>query len=72
MTDEEARKSFINRLIREDRMALTNQSVLGGGTTTEKGVDAQQASSRLQNLMIMFGEPTSGATCQMLPPYWMR
>lgn len=38
--NDEAKKLFIQRLMREDRIAKTNQLVLGGSNTAEKTADA--------------------------------
>lgn len=57
-------KAFINRLIREDKIAKTNQTVLGNSSTAEKGVDAADAGGWMQNLsdaVVAFTAPTSSA-----------
>lgn len=59
--NDKAKKSFIDRLIREDRIAGTNQAILGQSATAEKAFDASQGLSSISDLMIALNEPTSSA-----------
>jgi len=59
--NDQAKKSFVDRLIREDRMAGTNQAILGQSATAEKAFDASQGLASISDLMIALNEPTSSA-----------
>lgn len=54
-------EAFINRLIREDKIARTNQTVLGGSNTAEKQVDANSMLQNLSDAFVALTGPTSSA-----------
>jgi hypothetical protein len=54
-------EAFINRLIREDKIARTNQTVLGGSNTAEKQIDASPMLQNLSDAVVALTAPTSSA-----------
>lgn len=58
--NDEAKKLFIQRLMREDKIAKTNQVVLGGSNTAEKTRDAD-AGTAISDLFIAAEGPGSSA-----------
>jgi len=54
-------EAFINRLIREDKIARTNQTVLGGSNSAEKFVDANSVLQNLSDTIVALTGPTSSA-----------
>jgi len=53
--------AFIKRLMREDKIARTNETVLGGSNSLEKAVDANSMLQNISDAVVALTGPTSSA-----------
>ncbi|BAQ90444.1 hypothetical protein [uncultured Mediterranean phage uvMED] len=59
--NEEAKKVFLQRLIRENKITETNQLVLGGSNTAEKQIDARDRLTAFTDFIVGLRDPGSSA-----------
>ena len=59
--NEEAKKVFLQRLIRENKITETNQLVLGGSNTAEKQIDAKDRFTAFTDFVVGLRDPGSSA-----------
>lgn len=59
--DINARKQFVNKLVRESNIAVKTGTIIGGSNTAEKVLDAEDAIQALSDIVVAGTAPTSSA-----------